>query len=504
MAAALAERSSTRNNLMSTLFGGRGEDSVFLKFGPPAERTRAIANGQKPYGEPPDSGLSVKEVRRRLSDLVSGAFRAGSMQELVGYLRANLLTLESRSYAGAERGTLHVRDGMTGRSAPAAMVHPVLSERGVRNLAGRDVVGEAPRGPTPTEMRYRDALKVAYRGQPPGYQGWEALKTGLPAALSGTTSLAYTVSNGVGYIGRPGMDPRNPLECTGKPAATRDMLYAYLSDEQSLKGKALPPLERFQALPVEKQTELLQKRFVFDENMAPRTAILLRDKDSLVEAAKVHPDLSAAKLTERFGLGNSDFWNRFHSNQVASRRDDNVVDFTTAAAVVASRRAAPTMERGAPVAEAPAAGAGFGGVAPVAPAAAAIRGGIVIVSDETSPDLRICRHSPDGGHRDLLDYKSVHDLPAGEYRHLVMGATYDKPSGFLQVDQKGGVTFQDAQKREHNLDGPSYEPPPNASRAGRRFAIEGQAMSESGWQKRVTPPGQDVSGSAFGYSSPEV
>lgn len=149
MAAALAERSSLRSSLMSTLMGGRNDNSVFLRFGPPAERSRAIANGQKPYGEPLEAGLSIKEVRRRLADLVSGAFKAGSMQDLVGYLRANLLTLESRSYAGEQRGTLHVRDGLTGRSTPAAMVHPVLSERGVNRLAGRDVVGEAPPWPDP-------------------------------------------------------------------------------------------------------------------------------------------------------------------------------------------------------------------------------------------------------------------------------------------------------------------------------------------------------------------
>lgn len=319
--------------------------------------------------------------------------------------------------------------------------------------------------------------------------------------------LAYAVSNGVGYIGRPGGDPRNPLECAGNPSTTRDTLYNYLVEQQGLKGRALPPLERFQALPVAEQTAKLAKVFVFDEGMTPRTPILVRDK-ALVEAARVHPDLAAPRLTERFGLNHSEFWGRFHRAQVASRRDgENVVDFSAAAAAVAARRggaAAPAAERAAAMPEAPAAaGGGFGGVAPSSPAATS-RAGIVIVADETSPDLRICRHSPDGGHRELLDFKTLHDLPAGEYRHLVMGATWEKPTGYVQVDARGGVTYQDAQHREHNLDGPSYEPPPNGSQAGRRFAIDGQAMSESSWRKQVAPTPQPVDGPAFGYGSPEV
>jgi len=492
LAASADRRTSLREQLLGGVFGRA--DNPFLRFGPVAEND---LRRSAPPGDPAERGLSltVKEGRRRLASFLSGAFKASSLADLASYLQEQFLSLEVRSFAGAKRGTAYLRDMLTGATAPAASVAPNrLSPRGIDRLAGRSVADTSPAGPSATEVRYRDALKVAYHGKPPEFNWWGDLKTGLPAALSRKVTLAYAVEDGVAYIGRPGTDPRKPLECLGSPDATRAMLYGFLAEYHSSRGKHVPPAGQFAALPVERQTAILAKNFVFDRAMAPRTPVLMRD-GALAHAGQVHPDLSASALSGRFGEDFSRFWAGFHARQGTGANNSNVLDFHAARRALAAERARN-----------PAAGDGFGGTDAGPEAKTAVpQSEIVIVSDEYSLEPHICRHSADGAHRELPQFLSMHDLPHGVYPHLDMGASRDMPSGYVLVDPHG-VTFTDAMRREHRLDGPSHLP---AQGGSTRWAVAGERMERSAWQARIAPPdapdgpgGGDVPQSGFGYGAP--
>ena len=545
MAAEVAMRNGPtfRESLLTSIFGNDAK-SIYAYSGPVAERWKAIESGATPYGDPVERGLAftVREARNRLRDMISGAQKITSVSQLVSYLRDNFMTPEIRNYGGAKEGTVHLRDEVTGESAPGAAVHVSLSSRGLRNLSGPNVVLSASSAPSAMETRYRDALRVAYKGQPVAYAGWESLKIGLPTALSRNVSLAYTVVDGVGYIGRPGRDARSPLECLGSAETTQSMLYSHYSDsrkieaerlelqareymrqantepnessahalqerallvrQRALKASGVPSVERFEKLSSSDQTKFLARHYIFNKNMTPRTPILLKD-NYLVEAARIDSQLSAERLTKDFGVDFSRHWSDFHRVQTASRQEDsspaNVVDFNK---IRAARNGGIEL---APVDP----GAAFGGVAGVKPAPV-LKGGLVLVADERSPDLRICRYQVDGNHRDMPQFSTLHDLPPGDYRVLVMGAPYDRPNSYVVVDNDRNLVFQDTLRREHNMDGPSYIGAPGNDQTSPRWAVNGQVKDRHEWEAEVNPPqidspAEDESASPrFGYGAPSA
>jgi endonuclease YncB( thermonuclease family) len=491
-AMAVAAKSSFRQSLLSG-FGlispAAQLEAALGRVGVLGAREKALANGARPYGDPAEHGKSLTkgEARRRIPELVSGAFKVRSVGELVDYLKHNLLDLQVVRFGGSSRGTTYLRDAATGARIAAAPVHPSLSAKGLNKLAGRDMATDGPRPPTPEEMRDRDTLKIKYRGQAPGYANYESLLVGISTALG----KGYTVSAGVAYVGKAGRDPRRPLACIDTPEKTRALLYAYLADDASRRGFQAKPIEQFLRLSPEQQTAFLARHFVFDDKMTPRTPVLLRDA-SLVQAARLHPQLSAERMTAKVGHGLDTYFQKLHSDQTEKRERTrgNVVDFAShlAARSAADGTAAPTAF----------------GQRPAAPVGARKDAGIVIVIDDRYPEPRVCRYSPDGNHQEIMDYASIHDLKAGDYRLLVMDATFDRPTGWVVVDDRRGYAFQDAARREHNQDGPSYVPGPGASGDEMRWALAGKAMPEDRWLAELglgnprRDPRDDV---GFGYGA---
>jgi hypothetical protein len=487
--------SVARAGFRQTLLSGLARESPAARLeaalgrvGVLGARDRALANGARPYGDPAEHGtqLTKDAARRRIPELVSGALRVRSVGELVDYLRQNLLDIQVVRFAGSSRGTAYLRDAATGARIAAAPVHPSLSATGLGRLAGRDVSSAGPRPPSREEMRDSDTMKIKYRGQAPGYANYESLLVGVATALG----KGYTVRGGVAYIGRAGRDPRKPLACVDTPEKTRELLYAYLADDAHARGFRPRPLDQFRRLPEAQQVQFLERHFVFDEKMTPRSPVLLRDA-SLVEAARVHPQLSAERMRAKVGFGLDDYFNRLHREQAAKRENANVVDFAPHLAA----RAVPGSE----------AATAFGR-RPAPPTGTRRDPGIVVVIDDRSPEPRVCRYSPDGNHQEIMAYSSIHDLPAGDYRLLVMDATFDRPSGWVVVDERGGYALQDAARREHSEEGPSYFPGPGARADQMRWALRGTTMPEDRWlselglgNPRRDPRDEDEVG--FGYGA---
>ena len=581
-ATAAAGRTSLRDALLGTLTG-RAPGALFGETGPVQERTVNIARGIPAYGDISESAavFTVGNARSRIPELISGAFKASSLGQLATYFMERFITPEIRSY-GADKGTLHLRDQVTGGSTPGASVHPMLSERGLRKLSGGPAPSAAPT-PDLAVIRKQDAIRLQFQGLPP--VDYESIKTGVCTALSDKHQIAWTVAaDGTAYFGRSGVNPRKPLECLVRPADTRSMMYEdhllykderataaersadkattlaravreraeaaaaivrplspeqraspryavavqtareTLAEARSLGLQARdarasagsmravveksPSLAKFQALAPDDQMRFLSKHYVFDARLEVRTAILMRTRD-LTEATRIHPSFSAAHVASVNGSSYAAHCAEFHRFQTASRKeqadDTKVVNFEAAVAALRDSRA-PTAAT-AVEAAAGVPGIAFGGV----PAAAGQgpRSAIVIVADDTSPDLRICRYKADGAHTDMPQMASMHQLAPGEYRFLVGGDPYDSPSGYMVVDEDQGVTYQDAQRREHNLDGPSHQPSPSNKGGSKRWAIEGEKMDQAAWEAQAPQPPvpepvaeESEYSSGFGFGSP--
>ena len=421
-----------------------------LSFGPALEFAAAEKNSRKrrfgsvvspllSYGR----GFTPSEARRRVPEIVSGEFIATSLQELSDYLGKRLMAIEAMTFSGVNKGIAYLRDMISGISVPASLVHGFFRKANLDRLTGFDTSRPASQF-TATEMRYRDAIRVAYGGQKPNYRGWDGLKTGLPIALSRKELLAYTVVNGEGYIGRPGKNMHDPLECDATPQKTMRLLYGYLVKIAESKGRSAPDVKKFEAMSEENRTAFLNRYFVFNEDMTPGTPILLRDS-GLVKADIVHHDLAANVLEERFGQTFSEFWAKLHHPRT---RDDLAFDN------VPSPVPENHVEATAPQHRARKHSRKNQG--------AKDRDAIIIVSDTPDSPTRIMKFDEASEGFIPLNVNSLNGLPPGTYTHFFHDDEITHPSGYVFIDRSGNASFLDLDNNQYKFERSNSADPPTS------------------------------------------
>jgi hypothetical protein len=439
----------------------------------------------------PRPEFSAQEVRARLSGLASRAFNFNSFQDMVSVFRRAFIAIEERSHGGGNP-VLHLRNLLGGGSVPAAKVSPILQRSMAKTLESR----KRPTLPSPAEVAYRDAFRVRYGGNPPAYKGWEALKTGLPSALSTKISLAFTVSKGVAYIGRNGSNPRESLECLGNKDRTRESMFMWMDSRRREDGLLpgglkFPKSPEFRLMTDAAKDELLAKFFVFDDVMTPGTPILIRDSKSLVRASQIHASLSSSALSNHFGKGFAEYWNDINS---AASRKQNIQAVRLREDLASFRVAKENI------------GSGFGGIIE-RPADS-----ILIVIDDLSiaPRPRLFDGIQDRGPHPV--YKSTHALKPGSYPVRTLGCD----AGKIQVlDDKSTIRY-DLQGREHGFGGPSRL---SANGKALGWAHQGDifhnknawvnALHEKGATQEIPEPEPDIEDfsapqSGFGYTMPDM
>jgi hypothetical protein len=570
MAAAMAmSRPSFRDTLLGTLFGDR-PGSVYMASGPVAEREMELARGHAPYGERLEDSLrarlrdlisgaakvgSVSELVSYLKDrFITPEIRSYGTSQASLHLRdqasgegvsaAAVHSMFSprgmRKLADADRipkvpgpseGIVRMQDAVRlqfqGRppleyEAIKTGLNTALSSRvqmawtvGADGVAYVGRAGVDPRKPLECLKTAQDTRDMMY-GDHLLFRNEKAAHAELRAERAVS---AARVARGHAEAARAVVAPLT-AEQRAMPRYARAMETARstVAEARTLSGAATqarqsalalrgqsdnaPTLAAFRRLPVEDQTRFLSRHYVFDAALGVRTAIVMRTPE-LQEAGRVHPSLTTAHVASVNGVSYRDHCAEFHRLQMASRaaaKDDDkvVVDFEKAAAALRESRNSSSSALSGP---------GFGGVAQAPPQVA--RSAIVIVADDTSPDLRICRHSPTGEHAEMPQVGSLHNLKPGEYRLLVAGAVYDAPSGYVVVDEAHGVTFLDAHRREHSLDGPSHIPASGNRGDTVRWSIDGQSMDKAAFEAHVPPPpppapddAEDRYSNGFGFGSP--
>lgn len=278
-------------------------------------------------------------IRRRLPRTEDNK-KLLSLSSVSKYLSEFSLALETRYLSGATAGIVYLKDHLLNTAAPASFFGRSFLPGGAMRPTKQK---SAPLNPR--IAAYRDALRISHNGRTPSYSGWLGIRTGLPASLSRKVGLAYVVSGGVGYIGRPGADQYSPLECASERGKTIRTLYKYLYDAAVKSGKNPPELSEFLELQPQEQDNFLREYFIIDDLMTPRTPVLLRDT-YLVRAIDVSPALSARSLTEAYGETFSDFWER---NETSSKKNKQAeIEF------LSTLKVSPVPENGPDV--------GFGGI----------------------------------------------------------------------------------------------------------------------------------------------
>jgi len=138
------------------------------------------------------AAFTVEAARKRLHELVSGAFKPETLRETVEYLDRKEVDLVTKG------ATNHLRDRRTGQSCPAAQVHEKLSYSGTLNTEINDklitILGRRA-NVQPTE-RFRSALEFAMMANP--LEASDLLnKHGRPRRV-----MAYTETVSVGANGK--------------------------------------------------------------------------------------------------------------------------------------------------------------------------------------------------------------------------------------------------------------------------------------------------------------